>query len=336
PGPLKRGLSSQSSDGELRKRTCTSAVSCSKGTCACGIRMSSRNAITSSYTSTGGISQPPAPWIGHSITAEEYYQEKQAQSQWLKRIFEDKTASDATKSPPASQAETSAKPQAPPAPGPSLKPSVLFGMLNRPPANPSASAAHAVSSAHPMFKPIFVAPPKSGKEGPVPSSRSQVTTEASSSSAHTPTTSRLPLPFSPVFSSTGLPTSLPLSTPSSFNQTTTSGTSMNTPLFPGPASVSVPSAAAWGTTTGTAADSAQKPVFGFGVSSVTSTVSSMTSPTASTAQPVLFGSPLASAASSAQPWAPYSSLAGSGHACSNTSHHPQPVPAGRHPDSCWQ
>ncbi|XP_057342634.1 nuclear envelope pore membrane protein POM 121C-like [Manis pentadactyla] len=185
PGPLKRGLSSQSSDGELRKRTCTSAVSCSKGTCACGIRMSSRNAITSSYTSTGGISQlwkrrpsaspfsspassrsqtpespekkmreedspqgsgssappvnkesqgeqdtttcreqnswdspatpsssqphrrkfplvpsrrgiplilPPAPWIGRSITVEEYYQEKQAQSQWLKMIFEDKTA----------------------------------------------------------------------------------------------------------------------------------------------------------------------------------------------------------------------------------------------------
>ncbi|KAI5934227.1 Nuclear envelope pore membrane protein POM 121 [Manis javanica] len=183
PGPLKRGLSSQSSDGELRKRTCSSAVSCSKGTCTCGIRMSSRNAITSSYTSTGGISQlwkrrpsaspfsspasshsqtpespekkmreedgsqgsgsstplvnkesqgeqdtttcreqnwdspptpsssqphrrkfplvpsrrgiplisPPAPWIGRSITVEEHYQEKQAQSQWLKRIFEDKT-----------------------------------------------------------------------------------------------------------------------------------------------------------------------------------------------------------------------------------------------------
>ncbi|KAI5932407.1 Nuclear envelope pore membrane protein POM 121C [Manis javanica] len=185
PGPLKRGLSSQSSDSELCKRTCTSAVSCLKGTCTCGIRMSSRNAITSSYTSSGGISQlwkrrpsaspfsspdssrsqtpespekkmreedgpqgsgsstppvnkesqgeqdtttyreqnswdspatpsssqprrrkfplvpsrrgiplilPPAPWIGCLITVEEYYQEKQAQSQWLKRIFEDKTA----------------------------------------------------------------------------------------------------------------------------------------------------------------------------------------------------------------------------------------------------
>ncbi|KAI5138798.1 hypothetical protein MUG91_G717n1 [Manis pentadactyla] len=61
PGPLKRGLSYQSSDGELRKRTCTPAVSCSKGTCACGIRMSSRNAITSSYTSTGGICHVHAP-----------------------------------------------------------------------------------------------------------------------------------------------------------------------------------------------------------------------------------------------------------------------------------
>ncbi|KAI5138947.1 hypothetical protein MUG91_G705n1 [Manis pentadactyla] len=35
---------------------------------------------------------PPAPWIGRWITVKEYYQEKQAQSQWLKRIFEDKTA----------------------------------------------------------------------------------------------------------------------------------------------------------------------------------------------------------------------------------------------------
>ncbi|XP_057343932.1 putative nuclear envelope pore membrane protein POM 121B [Manis pentadactyla] len=39
-----------------------------------------------------GALQPPAPWISHSIKVEEYYQEKEAQSQWLKRIFEDKTA----------------------------------------------------------------------------------------------------------------------------------------------------------------------------------------------------------------------------------------------------
>ncbi|XP_057343012.1 nuclear envelope pore membrane protein POM 121-like [Manis pentadactyla] len=35
---------------------------------------------------------PPAPWISRSIMLKEYFQEKQAQSQWLKRIFEDKTA----------------------------------------------------------------------------------------------------------------------------------------------------------------------------------------------------------------------------------------------------
>ncbi|XP_057343993.1 LOW QUALITY PROTEIN: putative nuclear envelope pore membrane protein POM 121B [Manis pentadactyla] len=547
-GPLKSSLSSQSSDGELHERPSTSAVSCLKGTCTCGIHMSSRNAISSSYSSTRGISQlwkrrrpsaspfsspassrsqtperpekktreedvsqeagssalpvdkesqgeqvadtttcreqnscdsaatpstsrprrrkfqlvpsrkgiplilPPAPKLAGPITVEEYYQEGQDRLRWLMSVFEDKAgkeyvlishsrdgsrwfsfglsplrnpplgfsvdsehktasssitesppatppastlavpaawtaassasppapltnpqflknniflknlnplglpsfpvciflpdshpqcpfapddtrssgpswlftarvppqpssdsrstetfsgltpaspaipACDATKSPLASQAETSAKPQAPPAPGPTLKPSVPFRTPSSPPANPSASAALAVSSAHPMFKPIFVAPPRSGNEGPVPFSRSHVATVASSSSVPTPTTSSLPT-FSPVFSSTGLPTSLPLSTPFSFSQNT-SGTSTNAPLFPGQASVSVPSAAAWGTTTGTAADSTQKPVFGFGASSVTSTASSMTSSTASTAQPVLFGAPLAPGASS--------------------------------------
>ncbi|KAI5933222.1 Nuclear envelope pore membrane protein POM 121C, partial [Manis javanica] len=57
PGPPKSGLNSQSSDGHLGKRPSTYAVSCLKGTCTCGIRMSSRNVITSSYSSTGGISQ---------------------------------------------------------------------------------------------------------------------------------------------------------------------------------------------------------------------------------------------------------------------------------------
>ncbi|KAI5930109.1 Nuclear envelope pore membrane protein POM 121 [Manis javanica] len=56
-GPLKSSLSSQSSDDELHERPSTSAVSCSKGTCTCGIRMFSCNAISSSYSSTGGISQ---------------------------------------------------------------------------------------------------------------------------------------------------------------------------------------------------------------------------------------------------------------------------------------
>ncbi|KAI5246383.1 hypothetical protein MUG91_G196n54, partial [Manis pentadactyla] len=57
PGPLKCDLNSQSSDGHLHKRPCTSAVSCLMGTFTCGIRMSSCKAITSSYSSTEGISQ---------------------------------------------------------------------------------------------------------------------------------------------------------------------------------------------------------------------------------------------------------------------------------------
>ncbi|KAK2509859.1 hypothetical protein MC885_007241 [Smutsia gigantea] len=498
PGSLKRGLNSQSSDGHLNKRSRTSSVSSLTSRYTCGIPMSSRNAITSSYSSTGGISQlwkrrgpspspfsspassrsqtperpakkireeelshhsgssaplvtdkepqgeqdtttcrkqnsgdspstpsssrprrrkfqllpsrrgdplilPPPPVLGYSITAEDLDLEKKASLQWLNKVLEDKTETasssvtenppatppsstvilpaagtaassaslaapstnplleslkkmpnslglpsfpesageaataacsplqtpgllgplgssepgpvpgsssdsrstttfsgltpaspaipdtDTTKSPPAPQAETSANLQALPAPGPTLKPSVLFGTLSSPPANPSASAPPAVSSC-PMFKPIFVAPPKSGNEGPVPSSPSHVTTAASSSSAPTPTTSSLPLTFSPVFSSTGLPTSVSLPTPFSFSQTTTPATSTSAPLFPGQASVSVPSAAASGTTTSTATDSARNPVFGSGVSSVTSS-------TAATVQPVLFGSPPASGAS---------------------------------------
>nr|XP_036858486.1 nuclear envelope pore membrane protein POM 121C isoform X2 [Manis javanica] len=511
PGSLKRGLNSQSSDSHLNKRSRTSSVSSSTSTYTCGIPMSSRNAITSSYSSTGGIAQlwkrrgpsaspfsspassrsqtperpakkireeelshhsgssaplvtdkesqgeqvadtttckkqnswdspstprssglrrrkvqllpsrrgdplilPPPPVLGYSITAEDLDLEKKASLQWLKKVFEDKTeiasstvtenppatspastltlpaagtaassaslpapssnplleslkkmpnflglpsfpeaageatttacsslktpgllgplgsshpeplpglssdsrstatfsgltpasptipAIDATKSPPAPQAETSSKPQSPPAPGPTLQPSVLFGTLSSPPANPSASAAPAVSSAPAMFKPIFAAPPKSGNEGPVPSSPSHVTTVASSSSAPTPTTSSLPLTFSPVFSSTGLPTPVRLSTPFSFTQTTTPATSTSAPLLPAQASVSVPSAVAAtasGTTASTATDSVRKPVFAFGVSSVTSTVTSMTSTTASTTQPVLFASPPDSGAS---------------------------------------
>ncbi|KAK2495025.1 hypothetical protein MC885_019197, partial [Smutsia gigantea] len=61
PGPLKRGLNSQSSDGHLNKRSHTSSVSSSTSMYTCGISMCSCNAITSSYSSTGGLSQVPAP-----------------------------------------------------------------------------------------------------------------------------------------------------------------------------------------------------------------------------------------------------------------------------------
>ncbi|KAI5931175.1 Nuclear envelope pore membrane protein POM 121 [Manis javanica] len=135
PGPLKRGLSSQSSDGELRKRTCTSAflyfywrhllaleeasqcltllqpslvpltdtresrkeneiIGWSSGIWL--FRSAGKQGVPgrTGYNHMRGILliSPPAPWISRSIMVEEYYQEKQAPSQWLKRIFEDKTA----------------------------------------------------------------------------------------------------------------------------------------------------------------------------------------------------------------------------------------------------
>ncbi|XP_027271979.1 nuclear envelope pore membrane protein POM 121C isoform X3 [Cricetulus griseus] len=57
PGSLKRSLASQSSDDHLNKRSRTSSVSSLTSTCTGGIPSSSRNAITSSYSSTRGLSQ---------------------------------------------------------------------------------------------------------------------------------------------------------------------------------------------------------------------------------------------------------------------------------------
>ncbi|XP_008591916.1 PREDICTED: nuclear envelope pore membrane protein POM 121 [Galeopterus variegatus] len=57
PGSLKRGLNSQSSDDHLNKRSRTSSMSSLTSTYTGGIPSSSRNAITSSYSSTRGFSQ---------------------------------------------------------------------------------------------------------------------------------------------------------------------------------------------------------------------------------------------------------------------------------------
>ncbi|KAB0351938.1 hypothetical protein FD754_016795 [Muntiacus muntjak] len=58
PGSLKRGLNSQNSDDQLNKRSRTSSVSSlTSSTYTGGIPSSSRNAITSSYSSTRGLSQ---------------------------------------------------------------------------------------------------------------------------------------------------------------------------------------------------------------------------------------------------------------------------------------
>ncbi|XP_043415771.1 nuclear envelope pore membrane protein POM 121C isoform X1 [Prionailurus bengalensis] len=189
-------------------------------------------------------------------------------------------ATDPTKSPPAPQAETSA-------PSPTPKQSLLLGMLSTPPADPPTSTAPAVSSASPMFKPIFLAPPKSENEGPLPSSPPKVTTATPSGSALPAPASSPKLTFEPIFGSIGPPTSVPSSVPF-FSQTAVPATATSTPLFTGQAGAT--SAVAPTSTTSTSTDSASKPTFSFGVSSVTST-------TTSAAQPFLFGAPPASGAS---------------------------------------
>ncbi|XP_030895592.1 nuclear envelope pore membrane protein POM 121 [Leptonychotes weddellii] len=203
-------------------------------------------------------------------------------------------ATDTTRSPPAPQAETSAKSPAPAARSPTPKESLLLGMLSTPPADPPASTAPAVSSASPMFKPIFVAPPKSENESPLPSSPSKVpTTTPSSSALPAPASSPQPT-FKPVFGSMGPPTSAPLSAPFPFGQTAALATATSSPLFAGQATaasaVAPVAPAAPASTASTSADSASKPTFSFGVSGVTST-------TTSAAAPFLFGAPPASGAS---------------------------------------
>ncbi|XP_049758908.1 nuclear envelope pore membrane protein POM 121C-like isoform X1 [Elephas maximus indicus] len=197
---------------------------------------------------------------------------------------------DITKSPPTLQAETSAKPQTPSAPSPTTKPSILFGMLNTATSGPSV--APAVFSAVPMFKPIFRAPSKSENEGPLPANPSFTTTTSSSALPAVPNTSAPT--FQPIFGSMGPPTSVPLSSPFSFKQTTAPATTTAAPLFTGLSSATATVASI--TTASTSTDSAAKPIFGFGVNSVTSTMSSVTN-TTSTSQPFLLGAPPASGAS---------------------------------------
>ncbi|XP_025236369.1 nuclear envelope pore membrane protein POM 121C isoform X2 [Theropithecus gelada] len=446
PGSLKRGLNSQSSDDHLNKRSRSSSMSSLTSAYTSGIPSSSRNAITSSYSSTRGISQlwkrsgpssspfsspassrsqtperpakkireeelchhsssstplaadkesqgekvadttprkkqnsnsqstpgnsgqrkrkiqllpsrrgeqltlPPPPQLGYSITAEDLDLEKKASLQWFNKALEDKSESAGaatteapsppktpsllpalglpqsglpgplpspsldskppttllglipapstvpatdTKSPPTLQGETAAKPQATSAPSPAPKQSFLFGTQSTSSSSPAAPAA---SSASPMFKPIFMAPPKSEKEGPTPPGPSVTATAPSSSSLPTTTSTTAPT-FQPVFSSMGPPASLPLSAPF-FKQTTTPTTAPTTtaPLFTGLATAT--SAVAPVTTASPSADSAVKPAFGFGVNSVSSSsVSTTTSTATATSQPFLFGAPQASAAS---------------------------------------
>ncbi|CAO2624728.1 Nuclear envelope pore membrane protein POM 121 [Lemmus lemmus] len=80
-----------------------------------------------------------------------------------------------TKSPGVPQAEQSVSNPASTGPSPTPKPSMLLGMLS-PPATSSSLATPGPASASPMFKPIFMATPKSEDDTPLPSSSSTTTT----------------------------------------------------------------------------------------------------------------------------------------------------------------
>uniref|UniRef100_A0A8W4FJ50 Nuclear envelope pore membrane protein POM 121C n=1 Tax=Sus scrofa TaxID=9823 RepID=A0A8W4FJ50_PIG len=203
-----------------------------------------------------------------------------------------------TKSPPAPEAETSANSQALSAPPPPPKQNIPCGMLGTSPAKPPASAAPAVSSPSPVLDPIFWPPPKSKNEGPLPSSPSKVPATTSSSSALPASTRSPSRTFKPGFHTREAPASVPIVTPF-FKQAAPPAGAMSAPLFPGQTRAT--SAVAAATTGGTSVDSALKPVFSFRVSSMTSTLSSVTSTTASTSQPVLFGTPSASGGSFTNP-----------------------------------
>ncbi|CAO2636720.1 Nuclear envelope pore membrane protein POM 121 [Lemmus lemmus] len=192
-----------------------------------------------------------------------------------------------TKCPGVPQAELSVSNPASTGPSPTPKPSMLFGMLS-PPATSFSLAMPGPASVSPMFKPMFMATPKSEDDTPLPSSSSTTTTTSSNTTLSTTASTTTPT-FKTIFDSVEPFTTMPLSAPFSLKQTTATATTTAPPasLFTG--LVTATSTVASGTTT-----SASKLVFGFGVTSVASTASN-----SFTSQPLLYGGgPSVTAASS--------------------------------------
>ncbi|KAL6056264.1 hypothetical protein STEG23_020633, partial [Scotinomys teguina] len=193
-----------------------------------------------------------------------------------------------TKSPGVPQTEQSVSTPASSAPSPTPKPSMLFGMLS-PPAT-SSLGMPGPACASPMFKPIFMATPKSESDSPLPSSSSATTTASSSTTLATTASATAPT-FKPIFDTLEAFTAMPLSAPFSLKQTaaTATPTTTSAPLFTGLGTAT--STVASGTTA-----SASKLIFGFGVTTVASTASSTMT---STSQTLFGGAPPVTAASSA-------------------------------------
>uniref|UniRef100_A0A8C4V0N5 Uncharacterized protein n=1 Tax=Falco tinnunculus TaxID=100819 RepID=A0A8C4V0N5_FALTI len=197
------------------------------------------------------------------------------------------------------------------------KPSILFGLLNTPPASqPAMTAATAVPTTTaavptttPVFKPIFGALPKSESTAPCTTAvvSATVTVPASSGPSSTSSTTTV---FKPIFGSITTASSPEKSSPFTFKPTPQPASAAELPAastttlagFTGLPNVIFTTAATTATTQSSSTDATIKPVFSFGLDPPTSTspTTSLTVTAAtstSTSQPFLFGAPASSAPS---------------------------------------
>ncbi|NXK89315.1 PO121 protein, partial [Formicarius rufipectus] len=210
--------------------------------------------------------------------------------------------------------------QTPSKPPSSPKPSILFGMLNTPPASQPAvtvttampTTATAVSTTTtampaPLFKPIFGAVPKSESTAACTAVTSTtVTVSASSGASSTSSTTTM---FKPIFGSVTSASSPAKVSPFAFKPTAQAapeqpGASSPAPVFTGLPNIIFTTAATTASTQSSSTDATIKPVFSFGLTppastgpaaSLAVTVTAATSTSA--AQPFLFGAPASSAPS---------------------------------------
>ncbi|NXJ08993.1 PO121 protein, partial [Odontophorus gujanensis] len=190
-----------------------------------------------------------------------------------------------------------------------LKPNILFGAPDAPPASqPAVTTAAAVPTTTPVFKPIFGALPKSESVSPSTAAISAaVTTCMSSVPSSTPSATTV---FKPIFGSVtaaSSPTKVspfafkPLSQAASAAEVPAASTAMLVGFTALPKGIFT-TAATTATTLNSSTDATIKPVFSFGLAPPASTSTSLTvtaTAATSTSQPFMFGG-LASSSTSTE------------------------------------
>ncbi|XP_072209895.1 nuclear envelope pore membrane protein POM 121 isoform X2 [Excalfactoria chinensis] len=208
---------------------------------------------------------------------------------------------------PSATTELGPTPSKPPS---VLKPNILFGAPSTPPASqPAVTAAAAVPTTAPIFKPIFGALPKSESAAPATTVVSTaVTVSVSSAPSSAPATTTM---FKPIFGSVTAASSpakvspfafKPLSQPAPAAEVPAASTTTLAGFTALPNAVFT-TAATTATTLNSSTDAGVKPVFSFGLNSPASTSTSLAvaaTAATSTSQPFTFGG-LSSSASSMAP-----------------------------------